>query len=417
MRGRVEQGKAGSGLCYGYRAVRQTDARGEPIRGEREIVEEQAAIVRRIFQAFTGGKSPRMIAAELNREGIPGPMGSPWSDGAIRGHATRGTGLLNNELYTGTLVWNRQRFIKDPATGKRVSRLNPETEWIRTPVPDQRIIDDELWQAAKAQQRRLATRHAGVIAAMGKARQTKQDNALSSLHRPRSLLSGLVFCGVCDGPYALRGQDRLACTRHVTTNTCTNSRSIKREELESRVLDGLRERLMAPEAAAAAIRAYAEELNQLNRARRLSLDSDRKALAQLQRQMKEIVTTIENGGGSRMLVERLRDLEGQEDDLTRRLAETPADVPDLNPNLAKAYRRKISTLSAALNQPHDRQEAIGALRALITRITLTPGPRRGQIDATLHGDLAASLALVSPRQQKNRHSRGNVGFVGCGGQQ
>jgi hypothetical protein len=30
-----------------------------------------------------------------------------------------GTGLLNNELYVGTLVWNRQRFIKDPTTGKR----------------------------------------------------------------------------------------------------------------------------------------------------------------------------------------------------------------------------------------------------------------------------------------------------------
>ncbi len=34
-------------------------------------------------------------------------------------------GLLNNELYVGRLVWNRQRFVKNPDTGKRVARMNP----------------------------------------------------------------------------------------------------------------------------------------------------------------------------------------------------------------------------------------------------------------------------------------------------
>ena len=44
-----------------------------------------------------------------------------------RNNAARGTGILNNELYAGVLVWNRQRFVKDPATSKRVSRPNPES--------------------------------------------------------------------------------------------------------------------------------------------------------------------------------------------------------------------------------------------------------------------------------------------------
>jgi site-specific DNA recombinase len=47
------------------------------------------------------------------------------------------------------LVWNRQRFIKDPKTGKRVSRPNPEAKWIRTEVPELRIVDDELWLRVK----------------------------------------------------------------------------------------------------------------------------------------------------------------------------------------------------------------------------------------------------------------------------
>ncbi len=38
LRGRVEKGKAGGGLCYGYRVVKKLDGNGEPIRGDREII-------------------------------------------------------------------------------------------------------------------------------------------------------------------------------------------------------------------------------------------------------------------------------------------------------------------------------------------------------------------------------------------
>ena len=48
----------------------------------------------------------------------------PGARARIAGNAARGTGILNNELYIGRLVWNRLRYVKDPSTGKRVSRLN-----------------------------------------------------------------------------------------------------------------------------------------------------------------------------------------------------------------------------------------------------------------------------------------------------
>ncbi|MDU1693337.1 MAG: recombinase family protein, partial [Bradyrhizobium sp.] len=156
LRGRVEKGKAGGGLCYGYNVMKGLDANGEPIRGDREIILEEARIVRRIFRAFAAGKSPKAIAVELNKDGIPGPLGRAWGDTSIRGHVSRGTGILNNELYAGVLVWNRQRFVKDPATGKRVSRPNPESQWIRTEVPHLRIVDDELWQAARSRQQQIS---------------------------------------------------------------------------------------------------------------------------------------------------------------------------------------------------------------------------------------------------------------------
>ncbi len=188
LRGRVEKGKAGGGLCYGYDVVRQFDAHGEPIRGDRQINEAEAVIVRRIFQEFADGISPRAIACRLNAEGIPGPAGSIWGDTTIRGHVVRGTGIINNGLYIGMLVWNKLRYRKDPSTGKRVPKLNPESAWIRTEVPDLRIVDDELWQAVRRRQEALSIKHETSIAATREAHANRQTGT----RRPDTLLSGLL---------------------------------------------------------------------------------------------------------------------------------------------------------------------------------------------------------------------------------
>ena len=69
------------------------------------------------------------------------------------------------------MVWNRLRYIKDPDTGKRVSRLNPERDWVVNDVPALRIIDDELWQAVQA-------RHAGVQrSGSGRAREAASTSS------------------------------------------------------------------------------------------------------------------------------------------------------------------------------------------------------------------------------------------------
>ena len=70
----------------------------------------------------------------------------------ISGNWKRGTGLLNNELHVGRLVWNRQRFMRDPETGKRQARPNPPEEWIIEQVPEFRIVDQSLWDRVKRRQ-------------------------------------------------------------------------------------------------------------------------------------------------------------------------------------------------------------------------------------------------------------------------
>ena len=403
LRGRIEEGKSGGGLCYGYRTIKQLDARGEPIRGDREIDTAQAAIVRRIFTDFAAGISPRTIARQLNEDGIPGPEGKLWIDTTIRGHVKRGTGIINNELYIGRLIWNRLRYVKDPSTGKRVSRLNPDSAWIITDVPELRIIDDTLWQAVRARQDEIAEQYANVATAVRK----HHANRLLNTHRPKSLLSGLVYCGCCNGPYSLGGADRFACSAHVSNGSCTNKHTIPRAELEQRVLAGLKDRLMAPEAAAEAMRAYAEETNRLNREHRSNADNWRTELTKTEKELNKAIEAILAGVPPLTLKDRITQLEARKAELTTLLASTPEDKPDILPNAAQLYAKKIARLTEALNRPEDRMEAADALRALIEKIVLHPGPTRGEIYATLYGDLQTILAWTE-RQSLGKAPKANT---------
>lgn len=373
IRGRVEAGKIGGGNAYGYRVVHQLDARGEPIRGEREIDEEQAEIVRRIFREFVAGKGPQRIAADLNRDGIPSPTGKRWNDTTIRGNRVVSSGILNCELYIGVIRWNRQRQMKNPETGRRVLRLNPESEWIRAEAPELRIVPQELWDTAKARQDDLSTIYRKQIETSRDAMRAKAaKNPLNATHRPRTLLSGLVFCGCCGGTYARRGQDRFACTNHVLGNGCDNARTIAREALEARVLTGLRDRMMTPDMAAEAMRAYAQETNQLNRERRSTAEATRRELADTAKAIAEIVRVIEQGGWHRALSDRRTELETKQDGLTARLSDAPQDVPDIHPNIAETYRRRIERLTEALSHADDALEAADAIREVITASSSHP---------------------------------------------
>ncbi|MFN7023389.1 MAG: recombinase family protein [Pseudorhizobium sp.] len=240
------------------------DAACEYDSGKGKIIAEEAKIIRRIFREFAGGKSPKAIARDLNSEGIPGPLGRAWGDTSIRGHITRGTGILNNELYTGVLVWNRQRFIKDPSTGKRVSRPNPESQWIRTEVPHLRMIEDDLWQAVRNRQKQIS-------AICGPNAANTIEVRMKRLHltvRPVSLLTGLLTCGCCGGKFGIITPGRYACLNHHRRGTCDNGRSITREKIEARVLSGIKDKLVSSQAVAEAVKAYAEEMNRLNHDRR-----------------------------------------------------------------------------------------------------------------------------------------------------
>lgn len=78
LRGRVEQGRSGGGNAYGYDVVRRFVEGRNTECGKRHINPGEAGIVRRIFETYASGASPRRVALQLNHEGIPGPSGKAW---------------------------------------------------------------------------------------------------------------------------------------------------------------------------------------------------------------------------------------------------------------------------------------------------------------------------------------------------
>ncbi len=162
---------------------------------------------------------------------------------------------------------------------------------------------------------------------------------------------------------------------------------------------------MAPEMAAEAMRAYAEETNRLNRERRASGEGHRSELGKIHRTLKQMLSAIEDGGHTRGMTERMRELEAREDVLKGLLAQEPANIPDIHPNVSGIYRKKVERLTEALNTPEDRNEAAEAIRALVEKITLRPGPNRGEIDATLHGELGTILSWIEAQAVEKTRKR------------
>ncbi|MEO3479464.1 hypothetical protein AAFO90_17500 [Phaeobacter sp. CAU 1743] len=58
----------------------------------------------------------------------PSPSGRHWGASPPQGNRQRGTDIVNNGLYIGRQAWNRLRYVKDPQTGERTLRLNPDVQ-------------------------------------------------------------------------------------------------------------------------------------------------------------------------------------------------------------------------------------------------------------------------------------------------
>jgi site-specific DNA recombinase len=384
QRGRVEQGKSGGGNAYGYDVVKKFDANGEPVRGDRSVNELQAEVVRRIFREYVAGKSPLRIAVALNKVGISAPSGGDWGFSTINGNVKRGNGILNNEMYVGKLVWNRQRFIKDPDSGKRQARPNPESEWIIQDVPELRVVEDDLWQAAKARQK--AIKH-------NRNDDGASENHLRERRRPKYLFSGLTKCACCGGGYSMISADLVGCATARNKGTCNNRKNIRRDQLEARVLNALRHRLMEPALFKEFCDEFTREMNRLRMEGRASIDNSQTEIKRIDRELDTLLDLILKGGAADRINEKMVTLEGRKKTLEAFLIEVEEPPPLLHPNMAHHYRVQVAELHEALQEDSvaKRMAAADVIRSLVKEIVLTPENDELKID--VRGDQAGILEV------------------------
>ena len=390
--GRVQQGRSAGGKAYGYEMVREVDQFGERVRGVRTIKDDEACIVRHIFERFAAGVSPTAIARQLNTDGIPGPNGRPWQDTTIRGHAGRKTGILRNELYIGRTIWNRQKFLKDPKTGKRVARPNPESEWVVEETPELRIVDDALWQRVSDRLNDIGN---------SPTAQALKSSRFWEHRRAKHLLTGLAVCGACGHKLTPVGKDYLRCTSAHRHDGCTSAKSIKRGTLEALVIEALQHQLMQPAFVEEFIAAFNEETSQHASHGAIERKETQRRLAEVKKQLEGLITAIAEGLRSDTLQERLNALEIERKELETKLAEPDAAPVHLHPNLAALYRRKVERLADALRDPTSGPEAIEIMRGLIAQVIVTYSKEKGFV-VELIGEIAAMVMAAQGEANPER---------------
>jgi DNA invertase Pin-like site-specific DNA recombinase len=350
LSGQIERGFHAGGMSYGYRSVAVgMNERGEVDGFRLEIVPEQAEVLREIFQRYAAGESLQRIAADLNARGIRGPgrkasKPSTWSVAALYGTPAAGSGVLNNELYIGRYIWNRREWVKDPDDAtRRVPRMRPQHEWKVVERPDLRIIDDELWAAVRLRMDR--PRKKGGQRGRGRA--------------PRTLLGGLLRCGVCGGAMIAATKRYYGCAAHKDRGpaVCTGTFA-PRGETERRLISELRDHVLGPEAVARIGDRVRQLLADLERRATNEIETTPARIAAAEAEVARLVDAVAEMGLSDALKRRLKTAEDELQALKKqRTTSSSCAVPDRK-QIEQRVRKAITRIETELAADIDRARKI-----------------------------------------------------------
>lgn len=280
MKENAERGYHNGGRTpYGYRLERIEERGHEHVR----LVpgpDEEVETVREIFRMATEhGLGCRVIANELNRRGVPGPLSKWWSVGTI-------SWMLENRVYVGDLVWRQSKKV-----GRDKRKQTDISDWIIKEEAHVALISRETFEK---RQRYAAAR--------------RFQAPKSTTGPTKHLLGRLIRCGSCGGNFVSRTQkyitamgDDQAYHRYYCHNYLTKGRSVctsfplRREYSEGMVFKALRRTITSPEALTDLERRVREKLE----ARRKDLGQDPKAaqrkLAEVERRIQHYYRAIGDG--------------------------------------------------------------------------------------------------------------------------
>ena len=355
------------GSCFGYRSEKLDDG------SQLQIDEEEATIVRRIFEMSVSGLSLKTIAKQLNADGIPPPRGTKkktrpsWAYTAIRE-------MLRRDIYRGRVVWNKRKYKKRPGTNKRVSVPRPESQWVVIERPELRIVPQELWDRVQANLKATADRFPGMKPGL-------QNRSTSVPY----LFSGTLKCGECGANLSIltgRGKNNNAaaygCPHHANRGVCSNNLYQRRDALETQLLEGLRDRLLNNSAIEEILFQISQSINSTLLDRPEKVRDLEKAQIQLETEMNNLADAIGRSGGSAFLLKTLQGKEADRDSIVASLARyaTHALSSFDSDWLRTRILSDLQDLGSLLNM--DPLRAKAELRKHITEIRMTPTQNEGK---------------------------------------
>jgi DNA invertase Pin-like site-specific DNA recombinase len=312
---KAKAGHVTGGVVYGYDNRNVLSLEGKRSHVVRVVNEQEATMVRQIFEMYAGGLGITRIAKRLNAEGVPAPRQGPrgWSPCAVRE-------MLHRPIYRGQIVWNALEKIVRGGTKKR--RRRPDSEWIMVDAPELRIISPEVWESV---QTRLLRR---------KDRSSQQVRDVESKY----LLTGMARCAQCGGPMMVVGpgtsrrQGRYyACAYHKKrgSSICKNSLLAEQEMLDQVILrslaDMLHQKVLDQAIEHALMQLRGQHSTQLDRRTQIERE-----LSLIEATEKRLVDAIASGEHTAPLLARLSTEETRKKDLIAELDRPDRVATDLD---------------------------------------------------------------------------------------
>ena len=303
LEGRAIAGFHTGGRTFGYATVEEPSPPDPEHPRRIPVVDEaEAETVRRIFASFVAGKSPRAIADELNRAGVPAPHDGGKGHKGVRGwgHTTIRS-MLSNARYTGQVTWNTHKWLRVPGRGTRRRVPRPASEHVTKTVEALRIVDAATWAQVQARfASRTRTRSPG-----------RPRGSVGAGH----LLSGLLKCGVCGGSFGLLSRRKkagetyqtLGCVAHKSRGAaiCANDKTISERKVRAAVVGHLRDVLTRPDRIEAFIEEFQRRYRELLDTSGSRLKAMDAQIARQRQQIEAVMAALVTVPGSKALGARL----------------------------------------------------------------------------------------------------------------
>ena len=196
--------------------------------GKPKIIQEQADVVRSIYDQYLSGASLRMIKDRLEAEQIPNVTGgSQWTITAIRS-------ILTNEKYCGDVLLQKT-YISD-CISRKVIRNTGQLPMYLVQNHHEGIVERKTFDAVQAE---MARRSAG------KSPSKKNASTGMTSYASKYALSERLVCGECGTLYrrctwSKQGRKRIVwrCVSRLDYGTkyCHNSPTLDEEPLQKAIL-------------------------------------------------------------------------------------------------------------------------------------------------------------------------------------